>query len=156
MWPFDIFAKRRAAAEAREHAEHQARMDQVKTSIEAEKRRQWERAVAVSRALDSRPPVSIRRQTSASAAPSNPATRHDDDFLNPAHPLSPLNPINQAASYSAPAEEPRHSSSHCGSSSSHSSHSSSDYSSSHSHSSHDHGCSSSSYDSGSSSSSSDW
>lgn len=153
MWPFDIFAKRRAAAEAREQAEHQERMDQVKASIEAEKRRQWQRAVAASKALDSRAAASIRRQPTSNGSSTGIVSRIDDDLMSPAHPLSPLNPINHVASYSTPTAEPSHSSSHCGSSHSHSS---SDYSGSHSHSSHDHSCSSSSYDSGSSSSSSDW
>lgn len=177
MWPFDIFAKRRAAAEARKQAEHAAHMDRVKASIDAENRRQLARATAIDQARVYRSTAAMNAQRQASrpaaaggtstglpARVSSSTSSPSDDLLNPLNPLSPLNPMNQTATYSAPADEPRHSSSHCDSSSGHSSHSSSDYGSSHSHSSHDHSCSSSSYDSsssssydsGSSSSSSDW
>jgi hypothetical protein len=50
MWPFDIFAKRRAAREAKERAEHAERMDRVKASIEAANRRQRAAAEAISKA----------------------------------------------------------------------------------------------------------
>ena len=128
MWPFDIFRKRRER-------------------LEQERRAQ--RDEAYRRELDLQKALFAYRN--ARAAPMPTASSYTD----PISPLSPLSPIQQAAMWSAPADEPRHSHSHC-SSSTHS-HSSSDYGSSHS-SSYDSGCSSSSssYDSGSSSSSSDW
>jgi len=49
MWPFDIFAKRRAAREAKERAEHAERMDRVKASIEAANKRQRAAAEAISK-----------------------------------------------------------------------------------------------------------
>jgi hypothetical protein len=157
MWPFDIFAKRRAAKEAREHAEH---MDRVKASIEAANKRQRVASEAISKAQSFRA-AAAPRKASLSVVPS--ASDVYTDPLNPINHLSPLNPINQVSIWQATADEPRHSShSHCDTSSGHSSHSSSDYPS-HSHSSHDHSCSSnydsgssSSYDSGSSSSGSDF
>jgi hypothetical protein len=156
MWPFNIFAKRRAAKEAREHAEH---MDRVKASIEAANKRQRVAAEAISKAQSFRA-AAAPRKASLSVVPS--ASDVYTDPLNPINHLSPLNPINQVSIWPATADEPRHSShSQCDTSSGHSSHLSSDYGS-HGHSSHDYSCSSSfdsgpsSFDSGSSSIGSDF
>jgi hypothetical protein len=163
MWPFDIFAKRRER-EYREQLASAERVRLLKQQIEAENRRQMAAATAINRAslYRSSASASAQRQAGLRAVAGGPSSSarsssntSTDIYADPLNPLSPLNPFNQSSMWSAPAEEPRHSSSHCDSSSSHS-HSSSDHSSSHSHSSHDHSCSSSSYDSGSSSSGSDW
>lgn len=143
MWPFDIFAKCRAA----ELAASEARI-RKKTQKEASRR--------LNQIYAAKPQASAaQRQAGLRAVPSSPAGSYDD----PLSPINPLSPLNTSAFYAqsmlAPADEPRHSSSHCDTSSSHSSHSSSDYGLSHGHSSHDHSCGSSSYDSGSSSSSTD-
>ncbi|MGZ3640526.1 MAG: hypothetical protein ACXVCX_22065 [Ktedonobacterales bacterium] len=153
MWPFDIFAKRRAAKEAKERAEHAERMDRVKESIEAANKRQRAAAAAVSKAQTFR---AAARQTPLRVVPASAPMDAYTDPLSPINPLSPLNPLNQV--WPATDDEPRHSSSHCDSASTGHTHdyggnwSFSDHGSSHSH---DHGCSSSSYDSGSSSSSGD-
>lgn len=129
MWPFDIFAKRRATEEAKRRA-----VEQRRTMTVAKPTRYYRDSM-------------LTRSAASSDAYSDP--------LSPVNPLSPLNPSTYyTQSMLAPADELWHSPSHCDTSSSHSSHSSSDYTSSHS--SHDHSCSSSSYDSGSSSSSSDY
>jgi hypothetical protein len=149
MWPFDIFAKRRAAQEAKERTEHAERMDRVKASIEAAKKHTRAAEVAISRAQSIRAAAG-QRQSSLSVVPRPISNDAYTDPLSPINPLSPLNPINQVSSWSTPADEPRHSS-----------HSSGDYAS-HSHSTHDYSCSSSldsspsSYDSGSSSTGSDF
>lgn len=128
MWPFDIFRKRRER-------------------LEQERREQ--NAKAYSAELELQKALCAYRNARAAPMPTASSS-----YADPLSPLSPLSPVQQAASWSAPVDEPRHSHSHCSSSSSHSS---SDYGSSHT-SSYDSGCSSSSssYDSGSSSSSSDW
>jgi hypothetical protein len=151
MWPFDIFAKRRAAREAKERAEHTERMDRVKESIEAANKRQRAAAEAISKAQAFRAAAAPRKASlSVVLNPNNVYT----DPLSPINHLSPLNPINQVSIWPT-TDEPRHTAhSHCDTSSGHSSHSSSDYPS-HSHGSHDHSCSSS-YDSGSSSTGSDF
>jgi hypothetical protein len=153
MWPFDIFAKRRAAREAKERAEHAERMDRVKASIEAAKKHTRAAQAAIDRAQSIR--AAAPRKASLSVVP-HPINIYADP-LNPINPLSPLNPINQVSIWPAVSEEPRHASSHCdGTAHTHDyggSWSFSDHGSSHSH---DHGCSSGSFDSGSSSSGSDF
>jgi hypothetical protein len=127
FWPFNIPAKRR-------EREAQQRREQAKRTLTIHRPNPYLSSVSSNR----------------------PSNSYDD----PLYPMNPLSPLNTSVFYQqsalAPAEEPRHTSSHCDTSSSHASHSSSDYGSSYSHSSHDHSCSSSSYDSGSSSNSSDW
>lgn len=161
MWPFDIFAKRRAARDASERAEHAERMDRVKASIEAANKRQRMAAEAISKAQSFRAAAG-QRQASLSVVPSSNAHDAYTDPLSPINHLSPLNPINQVSIWPSTADEPRHSShSHCDASNSHSLHTSSD-SGSHGHSSHDYSCSGSfdsspsSFDSGSSSTGSDF
>ena len=160
MWPFDIFAKRRAAEEAKKRAEYVAHMDRVKASIEEANRRQLAAATAINQAslYRSSAAASAQRQAGlravaggpSSSARSSTSNTASDIYTDPLNPSSPLNPINQASNWSAPAEEPRHAApSHCADTSSNWSFS--DHGSSHSHTSHDHGCSGSSYDSGSSS-----
>ena len=90
MWPFDIFAKRRAAKEAKEHAEH---MDRVKASIEAANKRQRMAAEAISKAQAFR--AAGPRQASLSVVP-RPTDEYTDP-LNPINHLSPLSPINQVS-----------------------------------------------------------
>lgn len=148
FWPFNIPAKRRER-EAQQQREEVARRQRIKDSIEAENRRQRERAAPLSTTSSYRTSATAQRQAMPSTLSSHGSSSVYNDPLSPANPLSPLNPINQASSWSSPAEEPRHTPAPCGSSYSHSSN---DYSSSHSHSSHDHSCSSSSYDSSTSSS----
>lgn len=128
MWPFDIFRKRRERLEQ----ERRAKRDEA-----------YRRELELQQAL-----FAYRNARAA------PMPKASSSYTDPISPLSPLSPIQQAAMWSAPADEPRQSHGHCSSSGTHSS---SDYGSSHS-SSYDSGCSSSSssYDSGSSSSSSDW
>lgn len=155
MWPFDIFAKRRAREAQKQREEHDQRMQRIKDSIEAANRRQRAGAETISHAQQFRAAAAQGRPTLRAVPSSSPAPQVSayDDPLSPINPLSPLNPSTYyTQSMLAPADEPRHTSSHCDTSSSHSSHSHSD----HSHSSSDYSCSSSSYDSGSSSSSSDF
>ena len=152
MWPFDIFAKRRAREAQRNREEQDRRMQAIKDSIaQAAKRRQQERETLMN-AQAYRSMAAIRKPTPhVSAAPSAPARAASstssvyDDTLSPLNPLSPAYAGNSHLSL-VQSDESHHSCSP----------SSYDSGSSHSHSSHDHGCSSSSYDSGSSSSSSDW
>jgi hypothetical protein len=108
MWPFDIFAKRRAANEAKERAEHDERMDRVKASIEAAKRRRLAAEEAVGKAQRSRAAASAPRKPSLSVVPS-----YSDAYTDPLSPinlLSPRNPINQASVWPTLDDEPRHSS----------------------------------------------
>lgn len=167
FWPFNIPAKRRER-EAQQQREAAARLQRIKEDIEAENRRQEARFATITGAQGFRQAAAVQRQAGLRAVPAQNAAAASypvsyDAYIDPLSPISPLSPlstISQAGTWSAPAEEPRHSSSHCGNSSSHShdsgsSWTSSDHGSSHSHSPHDHGCSGSSYDSGSSSSSSD-
>lgn len=161
MWPFNIFALRRAAEEAKRRAEHDTAMLRLKESLDAAERRRQQFQSKVAQGYGSA--AATQRAATLRAVPSSTLSSPFDDPLSPLNPLSPLSPAQQFSTWAVPAEEPRHSSSHCNNSVSSHSH---DYGigSSHSHSSHDHGCSSSSYDSsssstydsGSSSSSNDW
>jgi hypothetical protein len=152
MWPFNIFAIRRAREEQQRRAEHEAAMQKMKDSLKAAERRREMSRDAMARASAYRAAAAVRQPDGISGttaiAPRASSSSTYDDPLSPLNPLSPLHPIHQASSWSAPVDEPRHDVP-CSSASSHSH----DYGgSSHSHSSHDHGCSSSSYDSSSSSS----
>jgi hypothetical protein len=108
MWPFDIFAKRRAARDAKERAEHAERMDRVKESIEAAKKHTRAAAAAISRAQSIRDAASAPRKPSLSVV-LNPDNIYTDP-LSPINHLSPLNPINQVSIWPATADEPQHSS----------------------------------------------
>jgi hypothetical protein len=105
MWPFDIFAKRRAAREANEHAEHAERMDRVKASIEAVRKHHLAAADAISKGtrLSQRAPAS--RKPALSIVPSSSDAYADP--LSPINHLSPLNPINQVSIWPSVADEPR-------------------------------------------------